>query len=127
MKKYCRNIFFSLVWVLVFTGCSREEEAVTPLSEETCDTMATVQFVPSCGLLLVLENNQKLVPVNTTVTINPVGTPLYKIDGFAVQEEQKVIVGFKTSTVKAEPSACNQSGYHTNKSVNITCIVTLEN
>jgi len=126
MKKHLRLLLFCLVWVFSFSACSQKEDAVVPFPEDTCDTMATVQLVPSCGLLLVLENNQKLIPLNVSVTTGAAGTPVYKINGFEVQVGQQVIVGYKTSNVVPGPTPCNQSGYYTNKLVNITCIVSLE-
>ena len=128
MKKhfFYRPVLFCLLWLLSFSACSIQEDAVVPLPEDTCDTMATVQLVPSCGLLLVLENNQKLVPLNVSVTTSATGTPVYKIDGFAVQVGQQIIVGYKTANVEVGPTPCNQTGYYNNTLVNITCIVSLE-
>lgn len=125
MKKHFRSLCFCLIWVIAFAGCSQKEDVVAP--QENCDTMATVQWVPSCGLLLVLENNQKLVPLNASVSASAAGASVYKIDGFEVQVGQQVILGYKTANVALGATPCNQSGYYTNTLVNITCIVSIEN
>ncbi|QMU27356.1 hypothetical protein HUW48_04585 [Adhaeribacter radiodurans] len=82
-----------LVVVLGLTGCNGEEQEVIP--QQTCDTQATVKNLPGCGLVLVLKNNQILVPVNlTTLPEIKSDRQQYKINGFTVEENQQVIIGF---------------------------------
>jgi hypothetical protein len=119
-----RTFLLVLVFVFSFTACTQKEDAVMP--QENCDTVATVQYVPSCGLQLLLENNQILVPVNATYTTGPADEPVFKINGFPVKDGQRIIVGYKPSGVTIDASPCNVAGYHNNKLVEITCIVGLE-
>ncbi|MDB5263736.1 MAG: hypothetical protein JWQ14_3019 [Adhaeribacter sp.] len=118
-----RSFWGLLVLMFFLVGCTQQEDAVVP--QETCDTVATVQLVPGCGLQLQLENNQVLVPVNVTTT-GPANAPAYKINGFPVQVGQRIIVGYKTAKVEMGATPCNIAGYYHNKLVAITCIVGIE-
>ena len=113
-----------LIWVASFTACTQKEDVVLP--QENCDTVAVVQMVPGCGLQLLLENEQVLVPLNTTYSTGPTDEPLYKISGFPVKAGQRIIIGYKPSNVTIEASPCNVAGYHHNKLVDVTCIVGIE-
>jgi len=125
MKKYILRFFcLFLVGVFSFVGCTQQEDWVEP--NETCDTMATVQMAPSCGLQLVLENNQILIPVNVDITTGPADQPIYKINGFIVEIGQQIIIGYKASGAHLEASPCNHNGYYNNKLVDVTCVVSIE-
>ena len=121
LYKYCA---FLLMLIFSFSACTQKEDAVTP--QENCDTVATVQLVPSCGLQLRLENNQVLIPLNATYTTGPAGETVYKINGFPVQIGQRIIIGFNAAEVTQQASPCNVAGYYNNKTVAVTCIVGIE-
>lgn len=100
------------------------EEGIVP--QQTCDTIAVVQYVPSCGLQLVLENGKKVVPVNTKITLTDKDKLSFEIAGFNVKEGQQIIIGYKAVALNQEPSPCNVSHYYNNNSIMVNCIVGLE-
>lgn len=126
MKNTCLNRFMLLflVWAFSFTACTQKEDAVMP--QENCDTLAIVQYVPSCGLQLLLENNQVVVPVNATYAYGPTNELVFKIKDFPVQVGQQIIIGYKASPVEPGPTPCNVAGYGHNNLVDITCIAVIE-
>ncbi|PSR53980.1 hypothetical protein AHMF7605_10845 [Adhaeribacter arboris] len=117
LKSYICGLL--LLVVLFLTNCTGEEQEVVP--QQTCDTQATVQNLAGCGLVLVLKNNQILVPVNAAALPKISSEKQqYKINGFTVKEKQQVIIGFidKGQIEKA----CLAGG----QLVEITCIVGYE-
>ncbi len=106
----------SLIAILSFSGCTGEEQEVMP--QQTCDTQATVQNLPACGLVLMLDNNQILVPINaTTLPQQGSGGHQFKINGFTVKENQQVIIGYNKKGLV--DNACGGGG----QLAEITCIV----
>ena len=120
---YILRFCLILISATSFTACEELEEGIAP--QQTCDTIAVVQYVPSCGLQLVLENGIKLVPVNSKITLTE-NKLNFEIADFAVEEGQQIIIGYKTVALDQEPSPCNVSQYYENNSILITCIVGLE-
>lgn len=116
-------LYLSLL-LFSFTACTEKEDEVIP--QATCNTVAEVQYVPSCGLQLVLKNGNILTPVNAKVIWADNGQAAYEINNFAVEVGQQIIIGFKPVTEAKEPSICNNSHYYNNKSVLVGCIVGLE-
>ena len=123
-KHYILRFCFFWLWLACFTSCVQKEEDVTP--QATCDTMAVVEYVPSCGLQLTLENGNGLVPLNAKIISTNKEKAVFEINGFTVQEGQQIIVGYKTISAYQAPSPCNVSNYYKNKSIHVTCIVGLE-
>ena len=119
---YILRFCLILIGATFFTACDEIEEGIAP--QQTCDTIAVVQYVPSCGLQLVLENGSKLVPVNSKIILT--GDKLnFEIADFAVEVGQQIIIGYKTVALSQEPSPCNVSQYYENKSILVSCIVGL--
>jgi hypothetical protein len=121
---YILRFCLILIGATFFTACDEMEEGIAP--QQTCDTIAVVQYIPSCGLQLVLENGDKLVPVNSKITLTDKNKLNFEIADFAVKEGQQIIIGYKTVALSQEPGPCNVSHYYKNKGVIITCIVGLE-
>lgn len=96
------------------SSCSEAEDMVSP-REETCGTMATVQYQQGAGLNLVLENGQVLQPEN--VKKLAAGSQVFAIDGFAVKAGQQILIGFKPLAGEAGKSA--------SQAVKVNCIVGL--
>lgn len=119
-----RIIPFLLFWFFCFTACTQQEDVVVP--HENCEALATVKFVPGCGLQLLLEHEQLLVPVNSSYTVGADKEPVYKINNFPVKVGKRVIVGYKKSDAELRNTACNVAGYGQGNLVDITCIVGIE-
>lgn len=122
MEKYTRflrlNLFAGFLAIFItLAACKPEDQEVLP--QQTCDTQATIKVLPDCGgLVLVLKNAQKLIPINAiSLPPTPSGLKQFKINGFGVQEGQQVIIGF---TKKAEASDSCLKGAPL---VEVTCIV----
>ncbi len=120
---YILRFCLILISATFFTACDEMEEGIAP--QQTCDTIAVVQYVPSCGLQLVLENGNKLVPVNSKITLTDKNKLNFEIADFAVEAGQQIIIGYKVVALSQEPSPCNVSQYYQNKSVMVSCIVGL--
>ncbi|GEO03124.1 hypothetical protein AAE02nite_07880 [Adhaeribacter aerolatus] len=122
---YCKRFFlFFLAGVLSLAACTQKEDAVMP--QENCDTLAVVQYVPSCGLQLQLENSQVVVPLNASYTTGPANELVFKIKDFPVRVGQRIIVGYLKSDVELGATPCNVAGYGNNNLVEITCIAGIE-
>lgn len=124
IKAFCNPLWLlGLVWVFFLPACTQYDEVIMP--QENCDTLATVQLIPGCGLQLHLENNQTMVPVNTTCTTGPNNAIVYKINNFPVQVGQQVIVGYRAAKEKPTSRPCHVTAYNQPNVVTITCIVSI--
>src|SRR5687768_3688017 len=119
-----RLMLLILVWAFSFSACTQKEDVVMP--QENCDTLAVVQYVPSCGLQLLLENNRVVVPLNASYAYGPNNELVFKINGFPVLIGQQIIIGYKQSQVELGPTPCNVAGYGHNNLVDINCIAGIE-
>ena len=105
-----------LILTCLLPGCTGEELEVMP--QQTCDTKATVQIRPACGLVLILENGQALIPANVTILAQSSSDEQqYTVNGFTVKENQQVIVGYVQKG--PAPNFCATG----TQLVDITCIV----
>ncbi|WP_026463591.1 hypothetical protein [Adhaeribacter aquaticus] len=107
-------LFFGL-GAFTFTGCSEKEDVVMP---QDCEIMAQVKFDKSCGVQLVLENGQVVLPTKVK-TIPAAGEEKkYTVNGFEVEEGHHIIIGF-TPVPGGEVTCGEVKG----KPVDVTCIV----
>lgn len=114
-QRYFKPLYICLaLFVALLSSCSEADDMVSP-REETCGTMATVQYQQGAGLNLVLENGQVLQPEN--VKKLAAGNPVFAIDGFAVKPGQQILIGFKPLTGEPNNSAT--------QAVKVNCIVGL--
>jgi hypothetical protein len=114
-QRYFKHLYICLGLVAAsLSSCSKTEDVVSP-REETCATMATVQYQQGAGLNLVLENGQVLQPEN--VKKLAAGNQVFAIDGFAVKTGQQILIGFKPLE--------GQSSTKARRSVKVNCIVGL--
>jgi hypothetical protein len=111
-----RLSFFLVLLALGFSSCAEQEDMVSP-KEETCSTMATVQYQQGAGLNLVLENGQVLKPEN--VKQLSTDKKSFAIDGFAVRSGQQILIGYKPA---GSETASQVAG---TKAVKVNCIVGL--
>ncbi|MGV3505254.1 MAG: hypothetical protein ACO1O1_16205 [Adhaeribacter sp.] len=114
-QRYFKRIYICLgLFAALLSSCSEAEDMVSP-REETCGTMATVQYQQESGLSLVLENGQVLQPEN--VKKLAANGQVFAIDGFAVKTGQQILIGFQPLQ--------GQSGKSTTQAVKVNCIVGL--
>lgn len=120
-KYTLRYIFALLLTIFILNSCSEKEDEVIP--QATCDTVATVEYLPGCGLQLVLANGKALIPLNAKQTKAEAGKEAFEVNGFQVKAGQQIIIGYEITDKTLEPSSCNNGKYYQNKLVNVTCIV----